>query len=82
MVVDHLIVKATYSPCFLLNAYKGKLNNNYEGTAALELHRYHNNFGATPCYKREKQKTVADLEIQKGELCTGKFWVAMPTSGT
>ena len=59
VVVDRSIVKAAYSPCFLLNAYKQKHNTSHEGTVAFELHLYHNNFGATPCYKWEKPKTLS-----------------------
>ena len=58
VIVDHSIVKATYSQRFLLNAYKQKHNTSYKGTAALELHKCHDNFGATSCYKREKPKTL------------------------
>ena len=57
VVVDHSIVKATYSPHFLLNAYKHKHNTNYKATAALKLHKFQDNFGGTGCYKREKPKT-------------------------
>ena len=46
-----------------LNAYKQKHNTSHEGTAALELHIYHDNFGATPRYKREKPKT---LSVKRG----------------
>ena len=63
VVVDHSIVKATYSPCFVLNAYKQKHNTSYKGTAALGLHKYHGNFGATPRYNREKPKL---LKLGKG----------------
>ena len=53
VVIDHSIEKAMYSPHYLLNACKQKHINNYKGTAALELHKYHNTFGAIPRYKWE-----------------------------
>ena len=37
VVVDHSIVKVTYSPRFLLNAYKHKHNANYKGTLPLSF---------------------------------------------
>ena len=58
VVVDHSIVKATYSPRFLLNAYKQKHNTNYKATAVLELHKCQDNFGDTSCYKQEKPKML------------------------
>jgi len=57
VVVDHSIVKVTYSR-FLFNACKHKHNTNYKATAALELHNCQDNFGGTSCYKREKPKTL------------------------
>ena len=58
LVVDHLIAKATYSVHFLLNGFKQKHIINYEGTAAFELHRYWDSFGAKPHYQWENQKTL------------------------
>ena len=58
VVVDHSIVKATYSPRFLLNAYEHKHNTNYKATASFELQKCQDNFGGTSCYKREKPKTL------------------------
>ena len=63
VVVDRLIVKATYSPHFLLNAYKQKHNTSHEGTVALELHIYHDNFGASPRYKWEKPKMLSAKRV-------------------
>jgi len=37
----------------------------YKGTAALDLHKYHDSFEATPHYKREKPKTIP-------EKCSGR----------
>ena len=52
------IVKVTYWPRFLLNAYEERHNASYRGTADLRLHTYQDSSEATSCCQREKPKTV------------------------
>ena len=68
VVVDRSIVKATYSPRFLLNAYKQKHNASHEGTAALELHIYHDNFGASGVVSGKSQRRYPQNAVSKRSL--------------
>ena len=81
VVIDRSIVKATYSPGFLLNAYKQKHNTSHEGTAALELHIYHDNFGATPRYKGEKPKTLSAKRGRQAFIVNGYLLLSKSLPG-
>ena len=58
VVVDHCNHKIDIMTTFFLNASKQKHNTNYEGTAALRLHKYQDSFGATLYYQWEKPKML------------------------
>ena len=81
VVVDRSIAEATYSPCFLLNAYKQKHNTSHEGAAALELHKYQDNFGATPRYKREKPNTLPAKRGRQAFIVNGSISLSKSLPG-
>ena len=81
VVVDRSIVKAIYSPRFLLNAYKQKHNTCHEGTAALELHKYQDNFGTTPRYKQEKPKTLPAKRGRQAFIVNGYILLSKSLPG-
>ena len=68
VIVDHSIVKATYSQRFLLNAYKQKHNTSYKGTAALELHKCHDNLGLQVAISEKSQRRYLQNAVGKRSL--------------
>ena len=47
------------------------IDNSYEGTAALELHKYQDSLGATLCYQRVKAKDAALFLLQRENVAVG-----------
>ena len=65
VVVDHSIVKATYSQRLLLNACKHKHNTNYKATAALVLHKCQDNFGVQVAISEKSQRPYPQNAVGK-----------------